>query len=252
MSLEKLVIENGKIKIKTRHSIDLLLDDANLILNPNNVADSLSVENVEGSVELLNFKKGIMKTKGLVVNMDNASFDGTSKQFLFDKVTVYDKQQNFNIAATNVKLDSLVYTDSLKIITGQGISWEKAHIELNLLQPGKKANDPMTVLFNNIQGTNTQLYVNNANSSLSVFLNTLSASSIDKKEKLKISALKTDGKDLYWFGPYTSLTADKFSLADHSVSTLTNFQFKQAKNKDSVDVKAADIVFTPDINSIIK
>ena len=252
MSLEKLVIENGKIKIKTRHSIDLLLDDANLILNTNNVADSLSVENVQGSVELLNFKKGIMKTKGLVVNMDNASFDGNSKQFLFDKVIIYDHQQTFNVNARNVKLDSLVFTDSLKMLTGQGISWEKAHVELNLLQTGKKANDPLTILFTKIQGNNTQLYINNPKSSLAVFLNTISIASIDKKEKLKVNALKTDGKDLYWFGPYTSLTADKFSLADNSVSTLTNFQFKQAKNNDSVDVKASSIVFTPDINSIIK
>ena len=252
MSLEKLVIQNGKIKIKTRHSIDLLLDDANLILNTNNVADSLSVENVQGSVELLNFKKGIMKTKGLVVNMDNASFDGNSKQFLFDKVSIYDHQQSFNINAGSVKLDSLVYTDSLKMMTGQGVSWEKAHIEINLLQPGKKANDPLTILFNKIRGNNTQLYINNPKSSLSVFLNTISISSIDKKEKLKVNGMKTDGKDLYWFGPYTSLTADKFSLADNSVSTLTNFQFKQAKNNDSVDVKASSIVFTPDVNSIIK
>ena len=86
MSLEKIVIENGKIKIRTRNTIDLLLDDANLILNSNNVADSLSIDNVQRSVELLNFRKGIMKTKGLVINMDNASFDGTSKQFLFEKV----------------------------------------------------------------------------------------------------------------------------------------------------------------------
>ena len=85
-----------------------MLDDANLILNSNNVADSLSIENVQGSVELLNFKKGIMKTKGLVVNMDNASFDGTSKQFLFEKVNIYDHQQDFNVNARNVKLDSLV------------------------------------------------------------------------------------------------------------------------------------------------
>src|SRR5436190_784013 len=180
MSLEKLIIKNGKIKIKTRHSIDLLLDDANLILNSNNVADSLTM------------------------------------------------------------------------LTGQGISWAKADIEINLLKPGKKGNDPLTVLFNKIQGTNTQLYFNNAKSSLSVFLNTLSIGSIDKKEKLNVNALKTDGKDLYWFGQYTSLTADKFSLTDNSVSSLTNFQFKQAKNNDSVDVNASRIVFTPDINSIIK
>jgi len=252
MSLEKIVIENGKIKIRTRNTIDLLLDDANLILNTNNVADSLSIDNVQRSVELLNFKKGIMKTKGLVVNMDNASFDGTSKQFLFEKVNIYDRQQDFNVNARNVKLDSLVYTDSLKMLTGHGISWTKADIEINLLQPGKKANESLTVLFSKIQGTNTQLYINNAKSSLSVFLNSLTIASIDKKEKLKIDRLKTDGKDLYWFGQHTSLTADKFSLTDNSASSLTNFQFKQIKDSDSVDIKASDIVFTPDVNSILK
>lgn len=252
MSLEKLIIDNGKIKIRTRHSIDLLLDDANLVLNSNNVADSLSVANVQESVELLNFKKGIMKTKNLVVYMDNASFDGKSKQFLFDKVNIYDHQQTFNVNARNVKLDSLVFTDSLKMLTGEGISWKKADIEVNLLQAGKKANASLTVLFKKIQGTNTQLYFNNAKSSLSVFLNTISIGAIDKREKLKIDALKTDGKDLYWFGQHTSLRADKFSLTDNLASSFTNFQFKQTKDDDSVDVKASAIVFTPDVNSIIK
>ena len=252
MSLEKLVIENGQIKIKTRHTIDLLLDDANLVLNSNKVADTLSIENVQQTVELLNFKKGIMKTKGLVVNMDNASFDGPSKKFLFDKVNIYDHQQTFSVNARNVKLDSLVFADSSKTLTGEGISWKKAAIEINLLQAGKKANVPLIVFFKKIQGTNTQLYFNNAKSSLSVFLNTLSIASIDKREKVKIDALKTDGKDLYWFGSHTSLTADKFSLADNATSSLTNFQFKQAKDTDSVDVKASAIVFTPDVNSILK
>ena len=251
MSLEKLVIENGQIKIKTRHTIDLLLEDANLILNSNNVADTLSIENLQGSVELLNFKKGVMKTKDLVVNMDNASFDRASKQFSFDKVNIYDHQQTFNVNARNVKLDSLVYIESLKTLNGEGISWEKAHIEINRLQAGKKANDPLMLLFKKIQGNNTQLYFNNAKSSLSVFLNALSIESIDKKEKLKINSLKTNGKDLYWFGQHTSLTADKFSLADNSVSSLSNFQFKQVKDIDSVDIKASDIVFTPDVNSVI-
>jgi LysM repeat protein len=184
--------------------------------------------------------------------MDNASFDGTSKNFLFDRVNIYDHQQTFNVNARNVKLDSLVFTDSLKMLTGEGISWKKADIEINLLQGGKKASGPMTVLFKKIQGINTQLYFNNAKSSLSVFLNALSIASIDKKEKLKIDALTTSGKDLYWFGPHTSLTADKFSLTDNYVSSFTNFQFRQTKDNDSVDVKASAIVFTPDVNSVIR
>ncbi|HEX6847266.1 MAG TPA: hypothetical protein VF144_09820 [Chitinophagaceae bacterium] len=252
MSLEKLVIENGKLKIRTRQTIDLLLDDANLILNSNNVADTLSIANVQRSVELLNFKKGVMKTKELVVYMDNASFDGVNKKFLFDKVNVYDHQQTFNVDARNVKLDSLVYIDSLKTLIGDGISWNKAAVEINLLKGGKKSTDPLIILLNKIQATNTQFYFNNTKSSMSVFLNSLSIASIDKKEKLKIHSLKTDGKSLYVFDQQSSITTDNFSLSDHAPSSLKNFQLKQARNNDSIDFKAVNISFTPDVNSIIK
>ena len=189
MSLEKIIISNGKIKIKTRHTIDLLLDDANLVLNSNNIADSLSIENIENSVEILDFKKGIMKTKNLMVNMEEASFDGSTKKFKFKKIYAYDHLQTFNLTARDVTIDSLLFVDSINLLTGRGITWKKADIEINLLEPGKKANESLIVLFQKIQGTNTQLYFNNAKSSLSVFLNSLSIASVDKKEKLRIDRL---------------------------------------------------------------
>ncbi len=252
MSLEKLIISNGQIKIKTRQTIDLLLDDANLVLNSNEIADTLSIENVENSVEILDFKKGIMKTKNFMMNMEEVSFDGNTKQFRFKKIHAYDHLQTFNLTARDVTIDSMLFIDSLKLLTGEGFTWRKADIEINLLDPAKKTNEPLIVLLKRIQGTNTQLYFNNAKSSLSVFLNSLAIASIDKKEKLRIDKLETDGKDLYWFGQHTSLTADKFSLTDNSLSSFTNFQFKQAKDNDSVHVKTSGIAFTPDINSVIK
>src|SRR6185436_12787998 len=152
MNLERIIIDNGKIKIKTRHTLDLLLDDANLVLNSANIADSLSVSNIEGSIELLNFKKGLMKIKGLVVNMDNASFDGTTNQFLFDRINIYNQQQTFNINARNLKLDSLVYLDPTKMVWGKGITWKKADVEINVLQKANKKNsEPLDVILKSIQ-----------------------------------------------------------------------------------------------------
>ena len=253
MSLERIIIENGQIKIKTRHTIDLLLDNANLILNSNNIADSLSIANVQSSVETLDFKKGVMKTKNFVVNMEEASFDGTSKKFLFKKFNAYDHQQTFNLDARNVKLDSLVFIDSLKLISGEGISWKKADLEINLLSPEKKKNiEPLELMLKNVQGTNTQLYLNSIKSSLSVFLNDLSFTSLNKKEKYKIDGLKTNGKDLYWFNSGSSITLNNFSVYDHGISTFENFHFKQARNNNSVDIKAPAIVLTADVNSIVR
>jgi len=252
MSLDKIVIENGKIKIKTRHTLDLSLEDANLVLNSGNIADSLSVTNIEGSIELMNFKKGLMKIKGLVVNMDNASFDGTTNQFLFDKINIYNQQQTFNINARNLKVDSLVYLDSTKMVWGEGISWKKADVEINSLQKGNaKAGAPLDVILKGIQGTNTQVYFNDAKNSLSVFLNDLTAASIDNQNKLKIDGLKTSGKQIYWFNQKSSFEAESFSLYDHSPSFLNNFKYKQTKGNNTIDIAASNTSFIPNINSII-
>ena len=253
MSLEKLIIANGKIKIRTRNTIDLLLDDANLVLKSDQIADSFSIENVGNSVEILDFKKGIMKTKGLMVNMEEASYNGSTKKFKFKKIYAYDHQQTFNFNAREITIDSLLFVDSLELLFGKGIAWKKADIEINLLQKGtKKSNDPLEILLNNVQGNNTQLYLNNPKSSLSVFFNTLSFTSLNKKENFKIDDLRTNGRDLYWFSQGSSITLNNFSVKDNSVSSFSNFHFKQTKNNNSVDINAPVVVFTPNINSIVK
>lgn len=252
MSLDRIVIDNGRIKVRTRHTLDLLLEDANLVLNSSNIADSFSVTNIEGSIEVLNFKKGLMKIKGLVVNMDKASYDGSSNQFLFDKVNIYNKEQTFNVNVRNVKLDSLVYIDSIKMVWGEGISWKKADVEINVLQNTKgKTDEALDILLKTIKGTNTQLYFNDAKNSLSVFLNQFAAASINNQGKLKIDGLTTSGKDIYWFNQHSSFTAENFSVSDHSVSTLNNFEFKQTKDSNTINVSALQTSFTPDVNSII-
>lgn len=253
MSLEKLIIANGQIKIKTRQTIDLLLDDANLVLNSNKIADTLSIENVENSVEILDFKKGIMKTKNLMVNMEEVSFDGNTKQFKFKKVHAYDHLQTFNLNARDVTIDSLLFVDPRNLLSGRGIAWKKADIEINLLAPRKKKNtDQLEILLSDVQGSNTQLYLNSLKNSLSVFFNDLSFASLNKKEKFKIDGLKTNGKDLYWFNQESSITLKSFSVADQSVSSFKNFHFKQTKDSNSIDISAPAVLFTADINSIIK
>jgi hypothetical protein len=252
MSLDRIVIDNGRIKIRTRHTLDLLLEDANLVLDTRHIADSFSVTNIEGTIEIMNFKKGLMKIKDLVVNMDKASYDGTSNKFLFDKINIYNKQQTFHIKARNVQLDSLVYIDSMKMVWGEGINWKKADVEINLLQKNiNKKDEALDVVLKKIQGTNTQFYFNDSKNSLSVFLNEFSASSVDNQDKLKIEGLHTSGKDIYWFNQRSTFRSKDFSVSDHSVSTLNNFEFKQSKDSNSTIISATRATFTPHISSII-
>jgi hypothetical protein len=252
MSLDKIQVENGKIKIKTQSKVELILEDANLVVNSENVSDSISIEEVKSSVEILNFRKGIMRTKNLLVNMDNASFDGATRKFEFQKVSVYDHHQTFNVNAKNVTLDSLIFNDSTNTVSGKGIKWRTAMVEINMLGEEKKTGKEQLLLtFKDIQGSNTQLYLNNSKNSLSVFLNELAASSVVKNDNTKIGGLKLDGKSLYWFDQHTSITASQFNIADNAVSSLNAFQFRQTKDSNSVDIQAPSVVFNPDVQSMI-
>lgn len=252
MSLDKIRVENGRIKVKTLSGVDLLLDEANLSLVSQSIADSLSVENIESTVEELSFKKGIMKTNKLMVNMDNLQFNGINKQLALENIRIYDLQQRINLSAKNVKADSLLFSDSANRISAEALNWEQAQIEINRLSKEvKDETKPLIVSLKNINGANTQFDFNSTSATVSVFLNTVSAVSVEKKEKLKLAGLKSNGKNLNIFTTQASAAAAEFSVKDLEASSMNGFEFKQTKNKNITEVKAPLLIFTPDVSSII-
>jgi hypothetical protein len=252
MSLDKIRVENGEIKVKTLSGVNLLLEEANLSLISQSIADSLSVENIESSVEELSFKKGIMKTKKLMVNMDKLLFNGINKQLALEKIRIYDRQQRINLIAKNVKADSLLFSDSASSIHAAALNWQQAQIEINRLAKTENLETrPLIISVKNINGANTQLDYNSASTTLSAFLITVSADSVEKLEKLKLYALKTSGKNLGIFTSQASAAAAEFSVTDMEASSFSGFEFAQTKNKNTTEVKTPLLVFTPDVSSII-
>ncbi len=252
MSLDKIRVENGRIKVKTLSGVDVLLDEARLSLISQSIADSLSVENIESSVEELSFKKGVMKTTKLMVNMDNLLFNGINKQLALEKIRIYDRQQRINLIAKNVKADSLLFSDSASSIHAAALNWQQAQIEINRLDKTENLETrPLIISVKNINGANTQLDYNSASTTLSAFLTTVSADSVEKLEKLKLCGLKTSGKNLGIFTSQASAAAAEFSVTDREASSFSGFEFAQTKNKNTTEVKAPLLVFTPDVSSII-
>lgn len=252
MDLEKLQIINGQIKIKTRTQTELLLDNANLLMTIHEVTTSPTVSNAERSVEYLGFRKGVLKLNDLTVKMDNTFFDGEMNRLTLGKMNVYNRDQAFNILTKNTVLENLQFNDSLNFISSEGINWAQARLEINSLQKERrKHSSPLAVALNNIRGNNTEVDFNSEKSSVSVFLNSLSANKITKQDKLLAEEVKTTGKNLSYFTPKTALQVSVFSINDHASSTLNSFHLKQTEGSNSFDVNIPEVVFTPDLNSII-
>ena len=254
MDLTKIQIVDGQIKIAGRNQTELLLQNANLLMNTHHVASTPTVSSVERSVEDLNFSKGVLKLKDLTVNMDNAFYDGAKSILTLEKMNVYSRNQLFNISAKNTTVQNVQFDEKTNYLSAERINWGQAFVEINLLVKEKKepASQALEFILNNISGTNTAVNMNSENGAASAFLNTLSVNKISKQGKIKIEELKTSGKDLVYFTPSLELTAAGFTFHDMAPSSFSSFQLKQAKNNNSLAVIIPELQLTPDLGSIIQ
>lgn len=252
MDLEKVQVIKGQIKIKTRNQTELLLQNTNLVLNVHQVAASPTVNIIESSVEDLDFSKGVLKLKKLVLNMDNAFFDGKTNHLTLEKLNINNQDQTFNISTRNTELDNVLFDDPSNFISADGVRWAQARLEINSLPKEKrKISSPLTIALYNIRGNNTAVDFNSEKNTVSFFLNTFSASKITKPDNIVVEELKATGKDFSYFSPKTELRASGFAINDLATSTVNSFHLKQTERSNSVDVHIPEVTFTPDINSMI-
>ncbi len=252
IDLEKLQIVNGQINIKTRNKTELLLHNANLLVNSQEITTSPSVSIIERSVEDLSFNKGILKLKNIIVNMDEASYDGKKNSLVLGKLNLHNREQTFNVSAKNAVLETVQFDDSLSYFSTDGINWAGATLEINSLPKEKKqGSSPLSITLNNIQGNNTAINVNSEKNSVSVFLNTISAKKITKQDKIVAEELKTVGKDLTYFTPKAEISVGSFAINDLAPSVLNSFHLKQNQSSNSTDILIPELTFTPNVNSSI-
>ncbi|HLF46859.1 MAG TPA: hypothetical protein VI548_10565, partial [Chitinophagaceae bacterium] len=252
MTLEKLQMINGQLTIKARNNTEIILQNTSLLLNSREVVKSPTVTSVEKSVEELKFSKGVLKLKDLLVKMENAYFDGKKNRLLFEKLNLYNPDQRFNVSTKNTLLGNVQFDDSLNIISADTVSWGQARIEINnLSKETRKGTSALAIMLKMLNGNNTVVDINNENSSLSFTLNSISANTFSKKEKLHAEKLTTIGKDFYYYTAGTEITAANFSINDLSPSAVNSILIKQNRGANSIFANIPEATFTPDINSIV-
>jgi hypothetical protein len=216
------------------------------------MTDSISVEQLQTETKSIQFKKGMMRTRNLVMHFDDVSFNGAKKELMAAKARVYNHQQTFSIVVRNFRTDSIYYDEKAEKVIATGISWKGGNAEINPLPGNAKAPANNPVLdFRNIRGENTLFNLNSSSGTLSVFLNSVFIADFERKETLSIASLEASGKDLNWFSQFTSVSAASFTIKDQAVSSFTDVDFKNTREANSIMLKSPALSFIPDVNSII-
>lgn len=251
MELERLQVINGQIKMKTKKIPDLILENANLVLNSRQALVSANAGNIEQSVESLSFSKGILRINDLTVKMGKSNFDGGSNKLFLEKITMYNRRQTINIAASKFVADNMVIGGFSKSISAAGIRWQQATVEANVIGGEKEENQsPLTISLQNIKGNSTQVNINSINGSYSAWLNHVSAARISKQSKLVIEGLAADGKNFTAGNSVSDLSIENFAITDKHSSSFNSLRFYRLKDSNSLELYIPRLSLEPDIVSI--
>jgi hypothetical protein len=252
MDLEKIQIVDGMLKIKTQRETEVQLQHTNLLLNSHSLVKAPTASHIERAIELLDFGKGVLKTKNMIAYLDQVAYDGEVNRLKLGKINLHHRDQRFNISASQVLLDHLDFDDSLNFFKTDSLRWSKAEIEFNTLS-GEKTNSslPAFISLNNISGANTVLHINSEIKSLSVFLETFSASMIEKQDTLVTAGVKMTGHDLNYFTTGAELAAASFQLNDQAASAFRSLRIKLNSEESNTRMYVPEILFTADLNRTI-
>jgi hypothetical protein len=252
MSLERIKVVDGEVKIQLRNRVSLSLQNTDFSINSEHIDLTSSAAHAEQSVDSLSFNKGVIKVKDITIDMNNAKYNGDKNNLSAERINIYNSSQSFNILAKELRCINSIFNDTLSSISADAVTWKEARIQLNNLKDKKeKAKSGVILNLANIHGTNTQIEANISNGSTSVFLDDLFAKKIVYAKELSIDGFNTRGKDLDYSTPESELSAMDFIIRDHSSSVFKNLNFKQTKGSNIIDIKTPELIFIPDLQSII-
>lgn len=253
MSLDRIKVVDGEVKIQLRNKISFTLKNTDFSINSQHIDLTSSPTYVEQSIDSLSFNKGIIRINDITIDMNNARYNGDLNNLSAERINVYNSNQSFNILAKDLRCISTFFNDTLNRVSAEAVSWKQARIELNTLRDKKeKTGSSITVNLANIQGANTQIEANVKNSSFDFFMDNLSAKRISYNKELLVENFKTTGKDFNYSSPESELSVTDFAFTDLSSSIFKNLNFKQTKRSNTIAIKTAELSLIPDLHNMIK
>jgi hypothetical protein len=252
MSLARIKVVDGEVKIQLRNRVSLSLQNTDFSINSEHIDLTSSAAHAEQSVDSLSFNKGVIRIKDITIDMNKARYNGDKNNLSAERINIYNSNQSFNILAKELRCVNTLFNDAAGSISADAVTWKEARIEINSLKDQKeKPKSGVIVNLANIHGTNTQIKANISNGSTSVFLNDLFAKKIAYAKELSIEDLNTKGKDLDYSTSESEFSATDFIISDHAGSVFKNLDFKQTKGSNSIDITTPELSCIPDLQSII-
>ena len=252
MDIDELDVVDGKIDLLFKDSLQLHLDHASLSVASKTLFASSRASTVWNSVNDLSFSHGLINTKGIKLEIEDAYYKGASADLTAGKVYLADRQKTISAFAQNVTIGGIVADDSTGRLGINGIRWEKADWKLDL--PANKNNrNRQSFSLQNLQGSNTKVNLTDGSTSMNTLLKSVSFKNLHRQAEHSWQAddIFADGEDLKWSDASQTLSVGRYRLGNQVRSTFDNIRYDREDGVDSVSLRIPHFVGTPDIGAIM-
>jgi hypothetical protein len=255
MDLKNLGIYRGDIQLSFSKGGSLRLTNTNLDLRANDFASANRIKNVQRSVNILSFDKGIFKKGNLVAELNQVHLSENKSGLRAADMEI--RSPDIRASANSIFIGSVILDSTSQSILVDGVKWNKAAIQLstsgkkNTNTPTKKSKTPLVL--RGISGSNTSLDLMLNKNHITGSFNTILLNEFIKNAagKPEIKGLSLDGQRVLLSGPDLRVSVDKLDIKDKNHSIIEGIELHRQNQFDTIMAIVPRLTIIPNITEIV-
>ncbi|WP_162818011.1 hypothetical protein U0035_15945 [Niabella yanshanensis] len=255
MDLKNLGIYRGDIQLNFSKGGSLHLINTNLDLRANDFTSADRIKNVQRSVNVLSFDKGVFQKGTLTANLNQVHLSENKSGLRATSMDI--KGNDIQASAHNIFIGSVILDSANQSILVDGVKWNRATVRMtrsskkNTTTTVKKNKTPLVL--RQIRGANTSLdltldahYI--TGSFNAILLNEFIKNATGRPE---IKGLSLDGQNVLVQGPDLRVSVDRLDIKDKTHSVIEGIELQQQNQFDTIMAVIPRLAIIPNITEIV-
>ncbi len=252
MDLQQLDIVNGTIDLKLKNNLRIKLDHATASIKSHSLLASRKLAGINNSLTQLNFKKGVIHSGEMDIELQDLLYSGLSGQLGAGKIHFRNKEKSMAVDLQQAQVKKLMIDESSGYIYAEGVRWKKGDVKINA-GGAKKKNNESTIKLIDVKGTTTSFNGMVDGKSISTQFNSVSFNELEKKAdtKLTINGLDLSGQQLKIKDNTLNLSVADYDITDNKSSSLRQIVYTTNTGKMEAAISIPSLTVIPHIQPLL-
>ncbi|WP_346237843.1 hypothetical protein ABDK00_002060 [Niabella insulamsoli] len=254
MDLKNLGIYRGNIVLHFPKGASLQLANTSLDLRANEFTSASRIKNVQRSVNLLSFDKGVFKKGDLTAQLNQVHLSENKSGLTASSLWL--KSSQIDADAKAIQIGTVVLDSVSESILVDGVKWGSASFTMKQTAkaPASKTKKKKTPLvLRKVQGANTTIDVETSKHNITGKFNKilLEGFTQNSQGKPEIRGLSLDGEKFLMLGPDMRVAVGQMNIEDKNNSVIQDIRFEKINSLDSIVAAIPRLTIIPNITEIV-